>query len=123
MPKSDDVINECEWWKAKKLERHPHEILDALVDALEKDQSSRYEAYREYARLFGAEPEMFGNDDAFAILRQDDVVSQNELGNTIETLHAQVFKNTIVPGVATNEADYEEWNRAKACSRWIEGVQ
>lgn len=122
MPK-DDVINECEWWKAKKLERHPHEILDALVDALEKDQSSRYEAYREYAKLFGAEPEMFGHDDAFSILRKADVVSQNELGNTIETLHAQVFKNTIVPGVATNEADYEEWTRAKACSRWIEGVQ
>jgi len=120
--KREDTDEAC-WWKAKELELKPSEILDALVDTLERDQSSRYEAYREYAKLFGAEPEMFGNDDAFSILRHADTVSQNELGNTIETLHAQVFKNTIVPGVATNEADYEEWTRAKACSRWIEGVQ
>ncbi len=113
---------EAEWWRAKELGREPHEILDTLVRQLEDDQESRYSAYREYARLFGADPDMFGNDDVFSIL-QSDVVSQNELGNTIETLHAQVFKNRIVPAVACNEADYEEWTRAKAFSRWIEGVQ
>ena len=127
MPKASrakkDPPTEAEWWRAEELERDPHEILDTLVEQLEKDQSSRYEAYREYAKMFGAEPEMFGNDDAFSILRHADVVSQNELGNTIETLHAQIFKNRIVPGVACNEADYEEWTRAKAFSRWIEGVQ
>jgi hypothetical protein len=113
---------EAEWWYAKKLGLHPHEILDTLVRQLEEDQESRYNAYREYARLFGAEPDMFGNDDTFSVLHTG-VVSQNELGNTIETLHAQVFKNRIVPGVACNEADYEEWTRARALSRWIEGVQ
>jgi hypothetical protein len=126
MPKAKtqrDLPNEAEWWRSKALGRKPHEILDALVDQLEKDQSSRYEAYREYAKLYGAEPEMFGSDDKFAILRDAEVVSQNELANTIDTLHAQVFKNRIVPGVACNEADYEEWSRAKAFSRWIEGVQ
>ncbi len=119
----DDEITGAEWWKAKELKVDAHEILDSLVKELERDQSSRYEAYREYAKLFGAEPDMFGTDDAFAILRDAEVVSQNELANTIETLHAQVFKNRIVPGVACNEADYEEWTRAKAFSRWIEGVQ
>lgn len=113
---------EAEWWRSKELGREPHEILDTLVHQLEEDQEARYAAYREYARLFGAEPDMFGNDDVFSILHSD-TVSQNELGNTIETLHAQVFKNRIVPGVACNEADYEEWSRAKALSRWIEGVQ
>ncbi len=113
---------EAEWWRAKELERAPHEILDTLVGQLEDDQQARYNAYREYAKLFGADPEMFGNDDSFSILRND-TVSQNELGNTIETLHAQVFKNRIVPAVSANEADYEEWTRAKAFSRWIEGVQ
>ncbi len=114
----------AEWWRWKELGYEgPHEILDNLVDQLEKDQESRYAAYREYAKLFGAEPDMFGTDDAFAILRASEVVSQNELANTIETLHAQVFKNRIVPGVACNEADYEEWTRARALSRWIEGVQ
>ncbi len=126
MPKASktkkELPTEAEWWRAKELGRKPHEILDTLVHQLEEDQEARYAAYREYARLFGAEPDMFGNDDVFSILHSD-VVSQNELGNTIETLHAQVFKNRIVPAVATNEADYEEWTRARALSRWLEGVQ
>lgn len=114
----------AEWWRWKELGLEgPHVILDNLVNQLEQDQASRYDAYREYAKLFGAEPDMFGNSDAFSILRDSEVVSQNELANTIETLHAQVFKNRIVPGVACNEADYEEWTRAKGFSRWIEGVQ
>jgi hypothetical protein len=112
----------AEWWRAKELGVEPHEILDSLVRQLEEDQESRYSAYREYAKLFGAEPDMFGNDDNFSIMEMDGV-SQNELGNTIETLHAQVFKNRIVPAVACDEADYEEWHRAQAFSRWIEGVQ
>ncbi len=112
----------AEWWLAEELGKEPHEILDTLVHQIEEDQCSRYDAYKEYARLFGAEPDMWGNDDCFSILTSD-TVSQNELGNTIETLHAQVFKNRIVPGVACNEADYEEWSRARAFSRWVEGVQ
>ena len=113
---------EAEWWRASELERKPHEILDNLVRQIQDDQEARYQAYREYARLYGAESDMFGNDDSFSVLRSDSV-SQNELGATIDTLHAQVFKNRIVPACASNEADYEEWSRAKGFSRWIEGVQ
>ncbi len=110
----------AEWWRAKELELEPHEILDTLVRQIEQDQDSRYAAYREYARLFGADPDMFGNEGSYAILT--DKLSQNELANTIETLHAQVFKNRIVPAVSASEADYEEWTRARAFSRWLEGV-
>jgi hypothetical protein len=111
----------AEWWRAKELEMAPHEILDTLVDQIAKDQDSRYAAYREYARLYGADPDMFGHDDSYAIL-QTEALSQNELCNTIETLHAQVFKSRIVPAVSACEADYEEWTRAKAFSRWLEGI-
>lgn len=119
--KSKKPPTEAEWWRAEELGLQPHEILDTLAKQLEDDQESRYAAYREYARLFGADPDMFGYDDAFSALNAEEV-SQNELGNTIETLHAQVFKNTIVPAVSTSEADWEEWQRGLAFSRWIEGV-
>ncbi len=116
--KPDPTI--AEWWRAKELELEPHEILDTLVRQIEQDQDSRYSAYKEYARLFGADPDMFGSEESYAILT--DKLSQNELANTIETLHAQVFKNRIVPAVSASEADYEEWTRARAFSRWLEGV-
>ncbi len=111
---------EAEWWRAKELEKHPHEILDNLVQQLEDDQESRYAAYREYAKLFGADPDMFGYDDVSSITSEE--VTQNELANTIETLHAQVFKNRIVPAVSVSEADWEEAQRGKAYSRWLEGL-
>ena len=117
-----EQLTGTEWWRAKEQDKAPHEILDTLVKTLELDQANRYDAYREYAKLYGAEPDMWGADESFSILRDMETVSQNELGNTIDTLHAQVFKNNIVPAVACNEADYEEWNRAKAYSRWLEGV-
>lgn len=111
---------EAEWWRAEELGRAPHEILDALVKQLEDDQEARYAAYREYARMFGADPDMFGYEDAFSTMETD--LTQNELGNTIETLHAQVFKNHIVPAVSTSEADWGEWQRGLGLSRWLEGT-
>ncbi len=112
---------EAEWWFAEELGVAPHEILDNLVRQVEDDQQSRYSAYREYAKLMGCDPDMFGYDDSFAVM-QAEAVSQNELANTIETLHAQVFKNRIVPAVSVSEADWEESQRGKAYSRWLEGV-
>ncbi len=110
-----------EWWRAEELGKQPHEILDSLVRQLEDDQESRYAAYREYARMFGADPDMFGYDDAFTAIGSGDV-SQNELGNTVETLHAQIFKNHIVPAVSTSESDWAEWQRGLGYSRWLEGI-
>ena len=113
--------SEAEWWRADELGVRPDEILENLVHQLEDDQMARYMAYREYARLFGADPDMFGDGESFSALSAE-FVSQNELGNTIETLHAQIFKNHIVPAVSTSEADWEEWHRGLAYSRWLEGI-
>lgn len=107
----------AEWWRADELGVQPHEILENLVRQIEEDQSYRYAAYREWAKLFGADPDVLGGETVGL-----DELHQNELANTIETLHAQVFKNNVVPGVSTSEADWEEWQRGKAYSRWIEGV-
>jgi hypothetical protein len=100
-----------QWWRAKDFGKAPHEILDTLARQIEDDQSSRYDNYKRYAKLFedGTSPE-------FA-----DRLTQNELANTIETLWAQVFKNKIVPGVSTSGANWEEWDRARQYSRWLEG--
>ncbi len=120
-PLAKELPVEAEWWRAKELGKRPDEILDTLVRQIEDDQASRYTAYKEYARLFGADPDMFGYEDDFSALASEEV-SQNELANTIETLHAQVFKNRVVPTVSVSEADWEETQRGKAYSRWLEGM-
>lgn len=108
------------WWRAKELDQKPHEILDKLVKQIEDDQESRYQAYRQYEKLFGATVGPNG-DDSFRAISDDDL-TQNELQNTLETLWAQIFKDRVVPAVSVSEADWDEWDRARALSRWLEGA-
>lgn len=112
------------WWRCP-LEKEegvpePHEVLDRLYEECENDQAGRYQSYREYEKLFGADTGS-GSDDLFTLLLNGQL-KQNELANTIETLWAQVFKTDIVPSVCASEADYEEWFRSKAYGRWLEGA-
>lgn len=114
-PRKPDLTN-AQWWRAKELGREPHEILDLVISQVEGDQSSRYEAYKEYDRLFGSD-----QDDMQRVV-MDDTLTQNELQNTLETLWAQIFKNRVVPAVSVSEADWDEWDRARGYSRWLEGA-
>lgn len=112
-----DYEHEGVWWMPDcRGERAPHEILKGVVRQVVDDQEARYASYKEYRRLFGSD------SDSEMNLLMGEELEQNELRNTIETLWAQVFKNKIVPAVATSEADYDEWDRARAFSRWIEGA-
>jgi len=116
---------DAQWWRChEKYEdggRAPHEILDPLVKQIWDDQASLYESYTEYSKLFGNTSDQHGAEREFAAI-QSSILTQNELANTIETLWAQVFKNRVCPSVSVSESDYEEWSRAKAYSRWIEGT-
>ncbi len=112
-------LREGAWWRAKELGRKPHEILDNVFRQIEDDQSGRYEAYKEYERLFGSTVGANG-DDSFRGIQSDELI-QNELQNTCETLWAQIFKNRVLPGIAVSEADWDEWDKARSYSRWLEG--
>lgn len=114
-------ITEGQWWRAKDIGKDPHDILDNLSKQIEDDQAGRYEAYKELQRLFVNGTAGFGTDSDLSVSVLKDGLTQNELGNTIETLWAQVFKNRVVPAISTSNADYEEWSRAREYSRWLEG--
>lgn len=113
-----DNLTEAQWWRADELEKRPDQILDHLVQLLEEDQNGRYEALREYARMFGTESD--SGDELASLIKG--TLEQNEMKNALESLWSQVFKNKVVPGISASEADYDEWSRAKAYSRWLEGV-
>lgn len=109
------------WWIPSEREgRRPDEILTGWFGQIEDDQQARYVAYKECRRLF-AQGQGDWSDDLLGAMFSGEL-SQNELRSTIETLWAQVFKNKIVPSVAVSEADYDEWDRAKGYSRWLEGT-
>jgi hypothetical protein len=111
-----------QWWIEEAREgSEPHQVLDTLIRQIEDDQQGRYEAYREYERMFGVDTSDNNSDNVLALLAAGKL-SQNELANTIETLWAQVFKNRVVPAVSTSDADYDEWLRARSYGRWLEGV-
>lgn len=97
----------------------PHQCLQNLYDAVRNDQDARYNAYKEYERLFYSNA-VSGEEDVNLVLTEE--LKQNELANTIETLWSQVFKARIVPAVTCSDVSYEDWSKAKRFSRWIEGA-
>lgn len=118
--KTKPKLTSAQWWRYEELNKKPHEILDNLMKQIEDDQQGRYEAYREYERLFGASVGPNGDSSFREII--SDQYTQNELQNTLETLWAQVFKNKIAPAISVSEADWDEWDKARSFSRWLEGA-
>lgn len=112
-------VKNCQWWRASEAGKKPHEMLSALVSTIRNDQSERYQAYKNWAKAAGQDMSAITGELQPAI---DDTLTINELQNTIETLHAQIFKNKVVPAPCPTESDYEQFFRAMAFSRWIEGV-
>lgn len=109
-----------QWYRAAEMGVKPHELLDRIVKDISDDQNGRYIAYKEYEKLLGCTSLDAGDQSLHAIV--SDELSQNELQNTIETLWAQIFKNRVVPAISASEADFDEWDRARGLSRWLEGI-
>jgi hypothetical protein len=96
-------------------------MLTGLLDSIQKDQTERYEAYREWARC--ADQDMSAVDGSRSLRKMWGCeLTINEALNTLETLHAQIFKNKICPAPVPSEGDYEEHFQAMAFGRWMEGV-
>ena len=99
----------------------PHTILDTLWKQVRADNEERIQAYKEYARMYGADMStLYGGGFASPLWTED--LTINELANTIESLHGTVFGNEIIPACCTVEGDWDQQERAKGTSRWIEGV-
>jgi len=113
---------DAQWWNATKSGRSPHEVLVPLVEKLFEAQQNRYIGYRRLAEVYGADmTARGGSTDPFETAFSEEL-TMNELANTVETLHSQLYKNRIVVSVDTVGGDYGQWSRAKKLNRWIDGV-
>lgn len=120
--RSYENVRSCQWWRAKEQNKQPHEMLKPLLDTIQREQSMRYNAYKEWYRSMEQDMSALdGSDMAFTKLYGSELTI-NEALNTIETLHAQVFKNKIVPAPCPVEGDYEDEFQARALGRWLEGL-
>ena len=110
------------WWRAAENDIAPHKILIPLMESLRSGQDGRYDSYMRLAHIYGADmTSRGGSNRVFLDLYRDDL-TVNELANTVETLHAQIFKNRIVPSVVSTGGDYTTFSEAKKLTRWIDGV-
>lgn len=114
-------VRSCQWWRAKENGKEPHQMLEGLLDTIQKDQQSRYESYKEWARSLDQDMSSVDGSVSFKKLWGTEL-SINEALNTLETLHAQIFKNKIIPAPVPTEGDYEEHFQALAFGRWLEGL-
>lgn len=106
-----------DWWSLRSKE-NPHEAVAAAVDEIQHNQSERYEKYVRYLQAIEQDLSAIGED----VPIDDDEVKQNELRNTIETLHAQIFSNRVIPAVVPEFSDYQTMEKAKELNWFIAGL-
>jgi hypothetical protein len=100
----------------------PHVALNSVFSRVMNAQSDRYDAYRELWQHYGSDCSMFGGSvDKFRLTYGEDIEA-NEAANAVETLHASVFKNRVVPTFCSIDGDYETQTQTKMANRFIEGV-
>lgn len=115
-------LRSSQWWRAVEMGGQPHEVVSNILKHIRQRQSTRYESYRRLAQMsgredladFGIQPTL---RDLFA-----DKLSINEAAATLETLHAQIFKNRVVPMPQCVGADYDTQERTREFGRWLDGV-
>lgn len=97
-------------------------MLKALLESIQNDQRARYELYRHWARKLDEDmTSVDGTDQSYSDMYGSEL-SINEALNTLETLHAQIFKSKILPVPCPSDGDYEDEFQARAYGRWLEGV-
>lgn len=110
------------WWDAHLYGEDPSATLIPLFQRIKNAQEIRYQGYLKLAQVYGADMSARGgSSDPFRNVF-DEELSLNELANTIETLHAQIFKNRIIPVASSVGGEYDQQRRAENLSRWIRGV-
>lgn len=105
------------WW----LDPEPHKVLNSLAGSIWDAAESRCNAVREAWNLFGDNLEGMDGYPMVSPIFKDEM-SENQLANTLETLHAGVFKNKIVPAPCTVDGDWGQQQRAKMLGRFIAGI-
>lgn len=110
-----------QWWRSEELGVDPHDIIGRVVTSIRENQSVRYESYKRFAQIYGANLVAFGMQQSMREVFEDRLTI-NELASTIDTLHAQIFKNRIVPLPQTTGGQWDQQQRAKDLGRWLDGT-
>lgn len=116
------AIRSCQWWRASEVKKEPHQLLSPLLKQIQKDSRHRYEAYKHWARCLDQDMTAVDGTETSYLKFYGSELTLNEALNTLETLHAQIFKNKIVPAPCPEEGDYDDEFQARAFGRWMEGL-
>jgi hypothetical protein len=108
--------------KPTKDSPQPHEVINSLFESILTSQGDRYDAYRSLWEHYGADCSMFGGSVDSYRLNYGEDLEANEAANAVETLHASVFKNRVVPTLCSVDGDYETFSQTKTANRFVEGV-
>src|SRR5688500_687245 len=110
------------WWACHKTDyqRKPHEFIVPRVDEFDRTEGWRREAWRRYVSLYGENVAALG--DTTSGWDQDDLLRVNFLANLVDTAHAQIYRNRILPSPQVTDANYLEMERARLYARFLKGL-
>lgn len=114
-------MSKRDWWAMTGANANPVEELAGIAKRVWDAQRNRLAAARECWMLYGDNLGGLDCQDKVDPVFYDEL-DENQLANTIDTLHATVGKNKIVPAPITVDGDWDQQERAKVLGRFIAGV-
>ncbi len=110
------------WWNAWTRDKEAHEFLIGHIRDLRARQSVRYTNFKKLNAIYewGCKVATYETTDEQALSEEDN--AYKAASNVIDTVHAKVFKNKLVPMPLTRGGRALQRNRAKDLGKMLDGL-
>lgn len=117
------VYEDKAWWNVHSSNEAPHSWLMERFEALHRAQQTRYDNIKKLIAIyeFGFRTNFHNNDKSEPALLEE-LNAYNAAQNILDTVHAKVCKNEIIPMPITDGGNYSERKRARNLQKALEGI-
>ena len=118
MVKTMDQSQSVRWWTLE----NPLQGLWATVREIDADDPTRIDAYARYLEQYDVQLPANGRRGSPYRRIDEECLTPNKYRRVIDTIHAKIIRNKILPQAVSTGGDYSTRARAKSLSLFLEGL-
>ena len=107
------------WWTMKGQEAR--NAVWMTIRELDEQDQMRVDAYARYLEQYGVEMPLHGRRGSNYRRVDEEVLAPNKFRRVIDTIHAKIIRNKVLPQCVSTGGDYAVRSRAKSLSLFLEG--
>lgn len=107
------------WWTMD--ERQARDAVWMTIRELDEQDQMRVDAYARYLETYGVEMPLHGRRGSNYRRVDEEVLAPNKFRRVLDTIHAKIIRNKVLPQTVSTGGDYATRARAKNLSLFLEG--